>query len=91
MQYHYPASPELLKWMGEAAGAEHHNSPIDAPPSSSLDIYGPSDGTDKPMRQQASSGDWIVKAEDGSFDVVSPQAFLIGYEQLPEVNDDSGY
>jgi hypothetical protein len=82
MQYHYPAPRELLEWMGDAAGAEHHNSPIDAPLSSSLDIYRLIDGIDRPARVVACDGDWIIKGGDGLFDRVSPEVFNAFYEEV---------
>lgn len=82
MQYTYPASPKLLEWMGEAAGAEHQNTCSNAPPLNMLDIYRLVDGVDRPAKVIAYGGDWIIKGGDGSFDRVSPEVFEAFYEEV---------
>lgn len=87
MRYCYPASPQLLEWMGDAAAAEHCNKDQSGNLSSSLDIYRLVDGVDKPSKVIACGGDWIIKGDDGLFDRVSPSVFETFYEQLSQVID----
>jgi hypothetical protein len=88
MQYIYPASIELLEWMGDAAGAEHRNHPPNSPVLGTLDIYVPVDETERPVKLIADDKDWIIKDSSGLFGRISPEVFAATYEEISDVHQD---
>lgn len=80
MLYTYPASPELLNWMGEHAGTERkYRHPYAV---GELEVRTLEDGVDGRAKHVATDGDYIIKGVLGEFYACKPGIFHATYEPI---------
>ena len=84
MQYIYPASAELLVWLGDAAGGQTKARHVSA--KGEMTIYTLEDGSQGQARHIATEGDWIIKGVAGEFYPCKPEIFEATYEDANSVS-----
>lgn len=82
MQYHYPATSELLEWMGSSAGDERKDRHPGA--IGELEMKTLEDGSDGRAIHVATDADFIIKGVHGEFYACKPDIFHKTYEPVDE-------
>lgn len=81
MEYTYPASLDLLNWLGDAAGNEREGEKPSA--IGEIDIYR-TFGSGTQIKNTIKSGNWIIKDGDRRFYRCHADMFRSTYEAIKE-------
>lgn len=80
IQYVYPASDLLKRWLGNFCGTETKQRHIEA--KGELEVLTLEDGFDARAFHVATDGDYIIKGVQGEFYPCKPDIFNMTYEEI---------
>ena len=80
IQFNYPASNELLEFMGDSAGAQRKERHLGS--IGELEVKTLEDGNVLQVKHIATEGDWIIKGVHGEFYPCKPDIFSKTYEKI---------